>query len=68
MSSVDALVEQVIQKTNSAKNSDLDVGGQSTPMQMQAKPIMVNIPSALKECCTINLGSCGIEVSYVSSF
>ena len=69
MCSVDALVEQLIQKTNRFKNVDVDAAaGQSTPIQSQEKPDITNIPSALKECCSINLGPCGFDVPYVSQF
>ena len=70
LSSVDALVKQLIQKTNGSKNVDGDAAaaGQSTPIQSQEKPDITNIPSALKECCSINLGPCGFDVPYVSQF
>ena len=70
MSSVDALVEQLIQKSNGSKDVDGDAAaaGQSTPIQSQEKPDITNIPSALKECCSINLGPCGFDVPYVSQF
>ena len=55
LSSVDALVEQLIQKKNGAKIVDIDAAGQSTPISMQAKPDITNTPSGLKECCSINL-------------
>ena len=66
LSSVDALVEHVIQKTNGSKNVDVNAAGQSTPIQYQEKPDVTNIPSALKECCFINLGPCDVDVPYVS--
>ena len=68
LSSVDALVEQLIQNTNGSKNVDGDVAaaGQSTPIQSQEKFDITNIPSTLKECCSINLGPCGVDVPYVS--
>ena len=70
LSSVDALVEQLIQKTNGSKNVDGDAAtaGQSSPIQSQEKPDITNNPSALKDCCSINLGPCGVDVPYVSQF
>ena len=45
MSSVDALVEQLIQKSNGSKDVDGDAAaaGQSTPIQSQEKPDITNI-------------------------
>ncbi|CAO2832422.1 unnamed protein product [Amaranthus hypochondriacus] len=71
LSSVDAVVEELIQKTNGSKNVKGDVATaarKSTPVQTQEKPDVTNIPSALKECCSIKLRSCGVDVPYVSQF
>ena len=54
LSSVDALMEQLIQKTNGANNADINAAGQYTPIQTQAKPNIANIPSALKEYSSTN--------------
>ena len=45
MSSVDALVEQLIQRSNGSKDVDGDAAaaGQSTPIQSQEKPDITNI-------------------------
>ena len=68
LSSVDALVELLIKNTNKAKNVHIDDVGISNPIQTQEKLDVTNIPSALKECCSISLGPCGVDVSYVSQF
>ena len=49
-------------------DDDAAAGGQSTPIQSQEKPDITNIPSALKECCSINLVPCGVDVPHVSQF
>ena len=58
----------VNQKNKCNKTANIDAAKQSTPIQTQAKLDIANIPSALKECCSINLGSFGVEVPYVSQF
>jgi hypothetical protein len=70
LSSVDALVEDIIQKTHGSRNARGDSvdAGQCTPVPNQERPDETIVPSALKECCSIDLGARGVDVPYVSQF
>jgi hypothetical protein len=71
LSSIDALVEELIKKSNCSQNVvvEITVAGHSTPDQNQeGEPDIMDVPSALKDCCSIELGPSGVDVPYVSQF
>jgi hypothetical protein len=71
LSSIDALVEELIKKSNCSQNVVVEttVVGHSTPEQHQEGELdITDVPSALKECCSLELGPSGVDVPYVSQF